>query len=941
MRKLSQRGLKATLVWAALVPVCGLWATAALAEPVSKLAELPTGTVAANSQTLSIQGARDLLNVNHNAADLKYRPPMWDWTQPATKQLGQATPPVQEPTTTTPQAPPAPQEPAAQQTPPTQDPAQAAPVTPPTEEPVSQTPSDGGADTLDEVSVTATRRATRQRDTTTTTYVVTKEDFRAQGAQTVTEALQLVPGFDGNISLGGLRNAGGVFLRGFDDQRFQVLRDGLALTRSSNNRNDVSGFVVNDLERIEVVSGGATLRYGSGAVGGVINLITETPKGPPKLTAEFQTGSYGFTTYTGKYGGGDDTLSYNFTYQSISAFNDYPYSFTVPNSANFYGPTTNPDAAVPVNAVDPSVYPNGENSFGVGGADAGDARNNGPIDLFGFLSPEIGPALKIQGRADRAFVFSDNYSAKLSAKPDAVNRVTLRLQYQAKKNDAGGPGAFALGTCLGGQQQGLGTLDLERFVPLDRNGNELPCNTQRYIPNSATNLFAFPYNYNTNFDGTVRVNPGNTQGIENNSGDIAFNSITIQNNLDIALFHDLDITPTTSLNSYLYYFKFDGRQFRPSPFSYNTNIFGNAEVNGLPPGSVGSLPLGPLAQPYFEGARLEAQTALNTQLSPGQTLSFGLTFVEDRSYQQKGGGRTFFDRAIARSSFFLVDDISFSEQLKANLGLRYTYSTQFGVVATPGVGVRFSPSPLVSFRANFSQVFNAPSISDLSVGGAPPFVQNPNLTPETGVTYDAGVDITPSRNLSFRATYFNTYLDGFISTVTFPNPDPVSSATFPFLQQQQNASSRLATGIEFVGDWQVNEQFRLRTTWTNTDARNYGPVDNINDSNYPFFYQYQEPNIPFNRVRLNALYQGDGFLVSLLGGYASGFRRGADPFSSPSFATLDVSVEVPVSPNFTITGNVFNATDTQYESNPNVPAPGTTFRVGGRLEFGGAAPEAQ
>ncbi|MBC8123652.1 MAG: TonB-dependent receptor, partial [Gemmatimonadaceae bacterium] len=780
--------------------------------------------------------------------------------------------------------------------------------------------------------------------TTTTTYVVTKEDFRAQGAQTVTEALQLVPGFDGNIALGGLRNAAGIFLRGFDDQRFQILRDGLALTRSSNNRNDASGFVVNDLERIEVVSGGATLRYGSGAVGGVINLITETPKGPPKLTASFQTGSYGFTTYIGKYGGGDDTLSYNFTYQSLSAFNDYPYSFSIPNTANFYGPTTNPDAAVPVNAVDPSIYPNGENSFGVGGADAGDARNNGPIDLFGFLSPEIGPALKIQGRADRSFVFSDNYTAKLSAKPDAVNRVTLRLQYQAKKNDGQGPGLFALGTCLGGQQQGLGTLDLERFLPLGRNGNELPCDTQRYIPNTPTNLIAFPYNYNTNFDGTIRVPTGNPLAVENNTADIFFNAVTLQNNLDVALFHDLDITPTTSLNSYLYYFKFDGRQFRPSPYSFNTNLLGNAALYDAPPGSVNNLVFARapgLSQPYFEGARFEAQTALNTQLSPGQTLSFGVNFVEDRSYQQKTSGTTFFDRAIARSSFFLVDDISFSEQLKANLGLRYTYSTQFGVVATPGAGVRFSPSSLISLRANFSQVYNAASISDLTVGGAPPFLANPNLSPETGVTYDAGIDITPSRNLSFRATYFNTYLDGFISTVTFPNLDPATNQSFPFLQQQQNASSRLATGIEFVGDWQATERIRLRTTWTNTDARNYGPLDNINDANFPFFYQYQDPNIPFNRVRLNALYQGDGYLVSLLGGYASGFRRGADPFSAPSFATLDVSVEIPVSPNFTITGNVFNATDTQYQSAPNVPAPGTTFRVGGRLELGGAAPEAQ
>ncbi|AGY59315.1 outer membrane cobalamin receptor protein [Gloeobacter kilaueensis] len=50
---------------------------------------------------------------------------------------------------------------------------------------------------LDEVSVTATRRPARARDTTVNTYVLRKEDFRSVGAITVRDALQLVPGFTG------------------------------------------------------------------------------------------------------------------------------------------------------------------------------------------------------------------------------------------------------------------------------------------------------------------------------------------------------------------------------------------------------------------------------------------------------------------------------------------------------------------------------------------------------------------------------------------------------------------------------------------------------------------------------------------------------------------------------------------------------------------------
>ena len=45
------------------------------------------------------------------------------------------------------------------------------------------------------------------------------------------------------------------------------------------------------------------------------------------------------------------------------------------------------------------------------------------------------------------------------------------------------------------------------------------------------------------------------------------------------------------------------------------------------------------------------------------------------------------------------------------------------------------------------------------------------------------------------------------------------------------------------------------------------------------------------------------------------------------------TVEVPVAPYFTLTGNVFNLTDTHYEYFDGVPASGITFRLGGRLEF--------
>jgi iron complex outermembrane recepter protein len=911
-----QRELGSRLLKVALLPAfasVSLYGTAALAQPVKKIAAVPANAVArasqSNSSTLTLEGAKDLLEQSTNsAADLKTRPSLWDWTKPVTTpQLSQIPSDVPQPTVA---AAPAPED---------------------------------TSDFLDEVSVTATRRLARQRDTTATTYTIKKEDFQKQGAATVTDALLLVPGFQAQPALGGTRNAGSVFLRGFDDQRFQVLKDGLSLQRSSNNRNDVSRFQIEDLERIEVVTGGATLRYGSGAVGGVINLITETPSGPPKLTLKYEVGSYGFSKYVAKYGGGDDTFSYNLVYTGLVAFNDYPFKYTLPGSAQFYGPTNNPSSTSPSG---------GANSVGQG---APDPTNNGTTDLFGFLKPDVGPPLTVQGRADSAFNGSDTYSAKLVFKPAPGNKISLRLNQQNSKTAQEGPGSYSTNACLTGASLAANpTLARERGIPLNSDGTENAANCSKlFIPNTRTaylvnnNLGGVPiYPFTRSSNGTP-IAPGQVYPNDPVTGTTLGFQQSNQSQSEFALQWDYDITPTTSLNSYAYFYTFKGNATREPRFFTGTDIssrvndiaIGIANNPGDPDAAVnaasfrssllgnnGFLLQNP-AQPYFEGQKLELQTSLDTAISSSSRVQFGLNFVDDRSYQLRSNG-TFFDKSISRSALFLVADLGFSEQLRAQIGGRYTYSTQFGVVATPAVGIRYSPTNILSFRANYSYVFNAPSISDLNVSGGP-FIPNPNLRPESGVTYDVGLDFTPTQDIILQLTYFNTYLDGAIGAAAF-----VQAGSLVF--QQQNLDSRYASGIELTGKWKINNQFQFQISWTNNDSRQYGRTDSISNPNGQlYFYGFQDPNIPNNNVVATLTYANKGWTATLLGRFNSEKRRFASLETVPSFATLDLNVEIPISPSLTLTGNVFNLTDTQYEVVDGLPGVGTTFRVGGRLEFGG------
>jgi iron complex outermembrane recepter protein len=888
MNRNIQRELGSRLLKAALLPAfasASLYGTAALAQPVKKIAAVPTNAVArasqSNSSTLTLEGAKSLLDQG-NAADLKTRPSLWDWTKPVTTpQVSQIAPSdVPQPTVS---AAPAPED---------------------------------TSDFLDEVSVTATRRPTKGRETTSVIYSVKKDDFRALNAQTVTDALVLIPGFQAAPSYGGVRNAGGVYLRGFNDQRFQVLKDGLPLQRSSNNRSDISRFQLEDLERVELVTGGATLRYGSGAVGGVVNLITETPSGPPKLTLKYQVGSYGNSRYVAKYGGGDETFSYNLVYSGTVAFNNYPFTASIPREAVFYGPNDS--------ANNPGCAPDADGNCTNGGVPTG-------TSLFGYLKPDIGVPASASGVIDNSYASQDTYTAKLVFKPDPTNKISVRVTQQNSKNSVDGPGAYYFGACGSGTSAAIN--GGARFLPLDSAGRELGCNQQRFIFTTPSSVLALPYSYNTSFNGSVQFPTGRAyQGAETLTGDAGGNyQRSNQAQTEAAVQWDYTITPTTSLNSFIYFYRFSNSGFTPQPYLFNSNLLGTGS------GGFNTATGTPANQPYTEGDKYVVESALNTQLSPGQTLTFGVNYTEDRSYQQRTFGRSFFDKTISRSSVFLIDDISFGPELKANLGVRYTYSTQFGVVATPGVGIRYTPNNVISFRSNWNYVFNAPSLSDLNVGSPNgPFFANPNLKPESGVAFDAGVDITPTNNLGFRATYFNIYLDGALGTAVFRNPNFISLSATPgvsqFATQTQNFVTQVSSGIEFLGNWQVSDQFALQVNWTNTDKRNVGRDDNPLTS--LFTYQIQNVNIPFNNVGARLTYTNKGFLAALIARYQDGYVLDYTT-STPSFFTLDFNVEVPITPLFTLTGSVRNLTDARFEDPVAVPAPGINFLVGGKLEIGG------
>src|SRR5947207_14729473 len=110
--------------------------------------------------------------------------------------------------------------------------------------------------------------------------VITEEDIRRSGAQSIPDALRLVPGVQvGRVDA----QTWAISARGFNDvfaNKLLVLQDGRSIYTPlfSGVFWDEKDALLEDLDRIEVIRGpGATL-WGANAVNGVINIMSRSAK---------------------------------------------------------------------------------------------------------------------------------------------------------------------------------------------------------------------------------------------------------------------------------------------------------------------------------------------------------------------------------------------------------------------------------------------------------------------------------------------------------------------------------------------------------------------------------------------------------------------------------------------------------------------------------------
>lgn len=169
---------------------------------------------------------------------------------------------------------------------------------------------------LDRITVTGSRIARTGFATPTPVTSISAEEIRATGATTISDLMTRLPALTPTYSLGnstrfiGTAGPGQLDLRGMGVSRTLVLVNGRRHVGSSPGSTavDVNTIPVEWIDRVEVITGGASAVYGADAVAGVVNFILK--KSIDGIEARAQTGIA-------------DEGNYNRSFASVSAGSEF------------------------------------------------------------------------------------------------------------------------------------------------------------------------------------------------------------------------------------------------------------------------------------------------------------------------------------------------------------------------------------------------------------------------------------------------------------------------------------------------------------------------------------------------------------------------------------------------------------------------------------------
>ena len=280
--------------------------------------------------------------------------------------------------------------------------------------------------------------------------IVGKQELSRRQEYSLVEGLRPVPGLRVE-QLGGPGSFSKIFIRGLRVVDTSVLIDGLRVRDAADFRggiNPVLGdLLVNNIDRVEVLRGSGSSLYGSNAVGGVINVVSEDGAGPPRF--EFSADGGGLEQFReqGRISGGlGSKLGYSVSATRLDVnegvHGDEVYRNTTFGARGRYNirPDMSLRGTVTIadgfNRLTTSPFP-----IGPAGNEFGFATGSGPV--VGFVEDEVDPDSFRDAKTSVASIL-------FSHQTGAIYSYSLSFQSVVTGRDfTNGPAQAATGARLG------------------------------------------------------------------------------------------------------------------------------------------------------------------------------------------------------------------------------------------------------------------------------------------------------------------------------------------------------------------------------------------------------------------------------------------------------------------------------------------------------------
>lgn len=147
---------------------------------------------------------------------------------------------------------------------------------------------------MEQIVVSATQSVRRLEDVPVPVTIVSADEIHARGSLRLSELLSEQSGLIVAQGIGG----DGVQIQGFDADYTLILIDGEPVVGRTGGTLDLERLAVTGVERIEIVKGPLSARYGSEALAGVINIITRKPAIGTTANGMFTLESQGATDFS-------------------------------------------------------------------------------------------------------------------------------------------------------------------------------------------------------------------------------------------------------------------------------------------------------------------------------------------------------------------------------------------------------------------------------------------------------------------------------------------------------------------------------------------------------------------------------------------------------------------------------------------------------------------